>query len=147
MATSDRVDCVPTVPTWPSVQWRQMALVSEAVLTALDAYLSNGGGSRGARAIRDPDGSDIPVMRTGALEAFRFRAERKQDRAEKIAIRFENGAFACSFQQIRRHDHSRAAYFERDWAAFLTGAIYAPDGSQPLHPSNSRTSSLNAANQ
>jgi succinate dehydrogenase / fumarate reductase, flavoprotein subunit len=113
------------------VQWRQMALVSEAVLTALDAYLSHGGGSRGARAIRDPDGSDVPVMRTGALEAFRFRAERKQDRAEKIAIRFENGAFACSFQQIRRHDHSRATYFERDWAAFLTGAIYAPDGLQP----------------
>ena len=114
------------------VQWRQMALVSDAVLTALDAYLSRGGGSRGARAIRDPDGTDVPLIRTGALEAFRFRAERKQDRAEKIAIRFENGAFACSFQQIRRHDHSRAAYFECDWAAFLTGAIYAPDGSQPL---------------
>ena len=129
------------------VQWRQMALVSEAVLTALDAYLSRGGGSRGARAIRDPDGSDVPVTRTGALEAFRFRAERKQDRAEKIAIRVENGAFACSFKQIRRHDHSRAAYFERDWAEFLTGAIYASSGpSTALHPSNSRTSSsLNEA--
>ena len=110
------------------VQWRQMALVSEAVLTALDAYLSRGGGSRGARAIRDPDGSDVPVTRTGTLEAFRFRAERKQDRAEKIAIRFENGTLACSFQRIRRHDHSRAAYFERDWAEFLTGAIYTSGG-------------------
>jgi succinate dehydrogenase / fumarate reductase flavoprotein subunit len=107
------------------VQWRQMALVSEAVLTALDAYLSRGGGSRGARAICDPDGSDVPITRAGPLEAFRFRAERRQDRAEKIAIRFENEAFTCSFQLIRRHDHSQAAYFERDWAEFLTGAIYA----------------------
>jgi succinate dehydrogenase / fumarate reductase flavoprotein subunit len=130
------------------IQWRQMAFVSEAVLTALDAYLSRGGGSRGARAIRDPDGTDVPVTRTGALEAFRFRAERKQDRAEKVAIRFENGAFACSFQQIRRHDHSRAAYFERDWAAFLTGAIYAPDSLQSLCTLQTRTStSLNEADQ
>jgi succinate dehydrogenase / fumarate reductase flavoprotein subunit len=106
------------------VQWRQMAFASEAVLTALDAYLSRGGGSRGARAICDPEGSDVPVTRAGPLEAFRFRAERIQDRAEKIAIRFESGAFTCSFEQVRRHDHSQAAYFERDWAEFLTGAIF-----------------------
>jgi succinate dehydrogenase / fumarate reductase flavoprotein subunit len=106
-------------------QWRQMAFASEAVLTALDAYLSRGGGSRGARAICDPDGSDVPITRAGPLEAFRFRTERKQDRAEKIAIRFENGAFTCSFQPVRRHDHSQAAYFERDWAEFLSGSIYA----------------------
>lgn len=106
------------------VQWRQMAFASEAVLTALDAYLSRGGGSRGARAICDPDGSNVPVTRAGPLEAFRFRTERIQDRAEKVAIRFENAAFTCSFQRIRRHDHSQAAYFERDWAKFLTGSIY-----------------------
>ena len=106
------------------VQWRQMAVASEAVLTALDAYLSRGGGSRGARAICDPNGSDVPITRAGPLEAFRFRAERTQDRTEKVAIRFESGAFKCSFQQVRRHDHSQAAYFERDWAEFLTGAIF-----------------------
>ena len=106
------------------VQWQQMAVASEAVLTALDAYLSRGGGSRGARAICDPEGSDVPVTRAGPLEAFRFRAERIQDQAEKIAIRFENGAFKCSFEQVRRHDHSQAAYFERDWAEFLAGAIF-----------------------
>jgi hypothetical protein len=94
-------------------------------------------------AIRDPDGSDVPVMRTGALEPFRFRAERKQDRAEKIAIRFENGAFTYSFQRIRRHDHSRAAYFERDWAEFLTGAIYGSDSSSP--PANRTPLQNNAA--
>ena len=101
-----------------------MAVASEAVLTDLDAYLSRGGGSRGARAICDPQGSDVPVTKAGPLEAVRVRAERKQDRAEKIVIRFESGAFKCSFEQVRRHDHSQAAYFERDWAEFLTGAIF-----------------------
>jgi succinate dehydrogenase / fumarate reductase flavoprotein subunit len=125
------------------VQWRQMAFVSEAILTALDAYLSRGGGSRGARAICDPDGSDVPATRTSTLEAFRFRAERIQDRAEKIAIRFENGVFACSFQRIRRHDHFQAAYFERDWAEFLTGAIYASGSSST--PSNRTPLQHNAA--
>jgi succinate dehydrogenase / fumarate reductase, flavoprotein subunit len=101
------------------VQWRQMAFASEAVLTALDTYLSRGGGSRGARAIFDPDGSDVPITRAGPLKGFRFRAERKQHRAETIAIRFENGAFTCSFQPARRHEHTQAAYFERGWAEFL----------------------------
>jgi succinate dehydrogenase / fumarate reductase flavoprotein subunit len=110
------------------MQWRQMALVSEAVLTALDAYLSRGGGSRGARAVCDPDGSDVPITRAGPLEAFRFRTEREQDRAEKIAVRFDDGGITCSFQPLRRHDPSRAAYFERDWAEFLTGAIYTSNG-------------------
>jgi succinate dehydrogenase / fumarate reductase flavoprotein subunit len=102
-----------------------MAFASEAVLNALDAYLSRGGGSRGARAVCDPDGSHVPVTQADPLEAFRFRAERQQDRAEKIAIRFEDGAFRCSFQPVRRHDQTQAAYFERDWAEFLSGAIYA----------------------
>ena len=49
-------------------------------------------------------------------------------RGQVPALRFEDGAFTCSFQQIRRHDHGQAAYFERDWAEFLTGGIYAPGG-------------------
>jgi succinate dehydrogenase / fumarate reductase flavoprotein subunit len=110
------------------VQWRQLAFASEAVLTALDAYLSRSGGSRGARAVCDPNGLDVPITRTGPLEAFRFRSERKQDRVEKIVTRFENGGFTCSFQRVRRHDHSQTAYFERDWGEFLTDTIYAQGG-------------------
>jgi len=109
------------------VQWRHMALASEAVLTALDAYLRAGGGSRGARAICDAGGSAVPMTRDGPLEAFRFRAERPEDRAQKIVIRRQGREFTCEFRPIRRHD-AAAAYFERDWAAFLSGAIYAADG-------------------
>ena len=44
-----------------ALQWQQMALASEAVLAALDHFIRNGGGSRGARAIRDPEGESLPL--------------------------------------------------------------------------------------
>jgi succinate dehydrogenase / fumarate reductase, flavoprotein subunit len=114
------------------VQWRQMALASEAVLTALDAYLTQGGGSRGARAVCDPEGSEVPSARFGPLEAFRFRAERKQDRTRKLIVRGDGAGFACEARPIRRRDPSIAAYFERDWGRFLSGAIYEFDAEAAL---------------
>ena len=63
-----------------AVQWQQMALASEAVLTALDHYISEGGGSRGARAILDPAGEGLPMSARGPLEDVRFRRERPEDR-------------------------------------------------------------------
>jgi succinate dehydrogenase/fumarate reductase flavoprotein subunit len=107
-----------------AVQWRQMALASEAVLTALEAYIAAGGGSRGARAILDSNGTEAPATRLGALEAFRFRAERAEDRARKIFIRRAGDAFACETRAIRRRDRAKSAYFERDWGRFLSGAIF-----------------------
>ena len=52
------------------VQWRQMAFASEVVLTPSTPICRAAGGSRGARAICDPDGSDVPITRTGPLEGF-----------------------------------------------------------------------------
>ncbi len=109
------------------VQWRQMALASEAVLASLDAYLSQGGGSRGARAICDPSGAEVPMTKAGALEAFRFRAERKEDRAKKIVTRRDGDGFKVEMQALRKHDRTKPAYFERDWGRFLSGAIYQDD--------------------
>jgi succinate dehydrogenase/fumarate reductase flavoprotein subunit len=116
------------------VQWRQMALVSEAVLTALDAYLTRGGGSRGARAICDPRGSEVPTTKSGAFEEFRFRAERKEDRGRKIIVRFDGADFVCDMRAIRRHDRTKPIYFERDWGRFLSGAIYEADGDASPRP-------------
>ena len=106
------------------LQWKQMALASEAVLPSLDAYLAGGGGSRGARAVCDPDGPEAPQTRHGPLEAFRFRAERREDRTHKGIVRWDGAAFVCQMRPIRRHDRTRPTYFEKDWGQFLTGAIY-----------------------
>lgn len=109
------------------LQWRQTALLSEAVLSALAFYIERGGGSRGARAICDPEGGCTPVARTGPLDGFRFLAERSQDRGEQILIRFDNGRFVIRTRALRARDGGLRPFFERDWPDFLTGAIFEAD--------------------
>ena len=96
----------------------------------LDAYLSDGGGSRGARAICDPKGSAVPITRLGPLEAYRFRAERTDDRARKTLVRLVGDSFVCDPRPIRRRDRAETAYFERDWGRFLSGEIFEDEGTQ-----------------
>jgi succinate dehydrogenase / fumarate reductase, flavoprotein subunit len=107
-----------------AVQWRQMAIASEAVLTAVDFYIRNGGGSRGARAICDPAGALTPITQNGPLTEFRFLPERAGDREHRIFVRYENGRFSCEVRPIRRRARADPPFFERDWPRFLSGAIY-----------------------
>ncbi len=107
-----------------SVQWRQMAFASEAVLTALDAYAAEGGGSRGARVLCDPAGAATPQTRLGPLSDCRYIPERNEDRERQIVVRREGDGFVCTARPIRRHDRAAKAYFERDWATFLSGDVF-----------------------
>ncbi|HEY1783441.1 MAG TPA: FAD-binding protein [Roseiarcus sp.] len=109
-----------------AMQWRQIALLSEAVLTVLALYIAQGGGSRGARAICAPDGDRAPETRTGAVEGARFVSERAADRAEQIHVRFDSETFVCEARPIRRRKREDKPFFERDWPDFLTGAIHDP---------------------
>lgn len=111
-----------------ALQWQQMALVSEAVLTALDFYIARGGGSRGARAICDPEGSRVPEGRSGPLDAYRFREESAGGQDEQITLSLSGDAFAVRTRPNRALDESRRAFFERDWPDWLTGAIYRGEG-------------------
>jgi aspartate oxidase len=111
-----------------AVQWAQMALASEAVLTALDHYIAAGGGSRGARAILDPAGEGVPQSVRGPLEAVRFRAERAEDRGRQIVLRYRVGQFAVTERATRGMEGAERPFFERDWPAWLTGAIYHSGG-------------------
>jgi succinate dehydrogenase / fumarate reductase flavoprotein subunit len=107
-----------------AAQWRQMALASEAVLTALDAYFASGGGSRGARVLCDPGGAATPQTRLGPLADARFAPERKADRQRQIAVRRAGDGFDCHTRPIRRRDRTAKAYFERDWGMFLGGDVF-----------------------
>lgn len=107
-----------------SCQWQQMALASEAVLTALDYYIRNGGGSRGARAICDPSGEAAPDTRTGSLEQYRFRKERDEHKAEQIVVSFDGKTMNISTRPNRSFDEEAKSFFERDWPDWLTGRIY-----------------------
>lgn len=107
-----------------ALQWQQMALASEAVLSALDYFIRNGGGSRGARAICDPEGQSLPFDRNGPLDEYRFRREQDAHRIEQIVIRLEGDLMKTCTRPIRRFDENAKSFFERDWPAWLTGRIY-----------------------
>ncbi|KQV11332.1 oxidoreductase [Rhizobium sp. Root1203] len=107
-----------------ALQWQQMALASEAVLSALDFFINNGGGSRGARAICDPDGESLPLVSSGPLQAYRFRKERPEHRDEQIVVRLDGDDMILSTRPNRTFDENSKSFFERDWPAWLTGRIY-----------------------
>lgn len=109
------------------LQWQQMALASEAVLAALDHYIAEGGGSRGARAICDPGGSALPEARTGPLSEVRFRPERDEDKHSQILVRMEGEDMIISTRPNRVFDEEAKSFFERDWPAWLMGDIFDLD--------------------
>jgi len=110
-----------------ALQWQQMALASEAVLAALDHYITQGGGSRGARAICDPAADSLPHDARGSMPELRFRPERDEDKSKQSLVRFKNGVIGISVRPVRRHDDAARSFFERDWPAWLTGGIYDHD--------------------
>ncbi|MBY3344245.1 FAD-dependent oxidoreductase [Rhizobium laguerreae] len=106
------------------VQWRHMALASEAVLSALDYFIRNGGGSRGARAICHAEGESLPLANSGPLQDYRFRKERQAHREQQIIVRLDGNEITLSTRPNRSFDESARSFFERDWPAWLTGRIY-----------------------
>jgi succinate dehydrogenase / fumarate reductase, flavoprotein subunit len=106
------------------LQWQQMALASEAVLAALHHYIGQGGGSRGARAICDPLGEATPMAKSGPLQDVRFRKEREQDKGEQILVRMVGEEFQITTRPNRSFDEAAKPFFERDWPAWLTGAVF-----------------------
>ena len=87
---------------------------------------------RGASAARgladDPAGGRVPEGRSGPLDAYRFREESAGDRDEQITLSLSGDAFAVTTRPNRALDEHRRVFFERDWPAWLTGAIYRGDG-------------------
>ncbi len=106
----------------------QTALLSEAVLAALDHYIRDSGGSRGARMLCSADGSNTPSSREGDLDQYRFRAESTPHRQEKILLRYRPETGMEIFKRpLRPIEDTGKIYFEKNWRAFLTGAIYPED--------------------
>lgn len=104
--------------------WRQMALISAAVLTMLDDYISSGGGSRGARIILDPEGDCLPLTRNGPAQLWRFRPEQASDKEKKLTIHYQQAKFIVRQKALRSLADSKDHYFEKNWPDFLNGNIY-----------------------
>ncbi|MFT3963373.1 FAD-binding protein [Propionivibrio sp.] len=109
----------------------QTALLSEAVLHALDHYIRDGGGSRGARMLCSGGGEQAPSSRLGTLDGFRFLPENPAHKQEKILLRYRPGAGMQVFKRpLRGIEDTGRIYFEKNWGAYLTGTIY-PEDRQP----------------
>ena len=107
-------------------QWQQTAITSEAVLTALNDYVSHGGGSRGARAMCSSEGELAPSTRLGELNEFSFLEEQAVDKTQKIIVNYsaENATFKTHNQPIRGMEDPGKIYFEKNWSNYLTEEIY-----------------------
>ena len=100
-------------------RWKHMTYVSEAVLTALDHYIENGGGSRGARAICSDEGEQCPEAHTEDLSRFRFIEEQAKDKEEKLVVNFENDSFHVSALPIDSTPNISREFFEKGWGPYL----------------------------
>lgn len=108
-----------------ALQWRQMAMASEALLVSLDFYLAQGGGSRGARMVCDPSGEHVPATRMGPLEDMRFLPERVRDRHVQLRVRRAGDGFEVRAESLKTGDQGARPFFERHWPDFLTGRIFS----------------------
>lgn len=107
-----------------SLQWRQMALASEALLVALETYIARGGGSRGARMLCSAQGDVAPQTREGVLSEFRFLSEKVEHRQEQLQVTWRNGGFVVEPRALRTLDDLSTIFFEKNWPDYLTDGIY-----------------------
>lgn len=100
-------------------RWRHMVYVSEAVLTALDYYIQNGGGSRGARAICTDAGTRCPDAHGEDLSRFRFIEEQQKDREEKLVVSRSEDRFSIHTIPVNLSPDVDRQFFEKGWGAYL----------------------------
>jgi len=100
-------------------RWRHMAWVSEAVLTALDHYIQNGGGSRGARAICSEAGTQCPEASHVDLSSFRFVEEQEKDKREKLIVSRRGDAFKIYAMPVDLSPVVKREFFEKGWGPYL----------------------------
>ncbi|MBC8188973.1 MAG: FAD-binding protein [Puniceicoccaceae bacterium] len=100
-------------------RWRHMAWVSDAVLTALDHYISEGGGSRGARAICSNAGTRCPEASVEDLSRFRFVEEQPKDRNEKLLVSRVADGIKISALPVDLTPEVQREFFEKGWGNYL----------------------------
>ncbi|WP_269523340.1 FAD-dependent oxidoreductase [Coraliomargarita parva] len=100
-------------------RWHQMTWVSEAVLSALDFYIANGGGSRGARAICSEAGRDCPEAKNMDLSEYRFVLEQDKDKEEKIVVGRGADGIGIRTISVDRASEVKREFFEKGWGPYL----------------------------
>lgn len=113
---------VPPVLLSRALQLRHMLISQSWYLSAIEGYLSYGGGSRGSYLVFDENG----VLTHPLLPAYRIKQER-MDLRSKIQVL----SLDANGQIVQRFDATRPIpktefWFEKVWAEFRSGAFLLP---------------------
>jgi len=101
----------------------EMALTSEAYLTAMDAMIARGGGSRGSHLITDEKRGIKPHPMLG--DEWNFLPENEELRGEVLEVAWDEdaGRFVTSVTPVRPIPEEEY-WFENTWEAYRSGRIY-----------------------
>ncbi|HPO07160.1 MAG TPA: FAD-binding protein [bacterium] len=101
----------------------EMALTSEAYLTAIQAMIARGGGSRGSHLITNEKNGIKPHPMLG--DEWNFLPENKDLRGEVLEVSWdgESRQFVTSITPVRPIPEKQY-WFENTWEAYRSGRIY-----------------------
>ncbi len=107
-----------------ATQDKWLALTSVVFLEALRAYLTGGGGSRGAFMVLDPAGELTVATQKGPI--LRHRAEDLAKRREilEVAVTPQTVCDVCVTPVPVRPLPTDESWFETTWAAFARGEVF-----------------------
>lgn len=101
-------------------QNRQLCLTQLAVLKSIDAYLSQGGGSRGSYLVLDEEGEKVS---NELGDKWRFRPELKELRKFTLEYQYKDGLHRTNWVPVREIPEDNF-WFENVWKSFLNKDIY-----------------------
>ena len=104
-------------------QLYEMALTSEAYLSAIQAMIERGGGSRGSHLVVDEKDGIQPHPMLGS--EWNFMTENTELRSEILEVKWDagRGEFATSTAPTEPIPEEKA-WFENTWEAYRSGKIY-----------------------
>ena len=101
-----------------------MLIEAKVIIESLIFYISNGGGSRGARVICSERSSYIPQSSNEDLSEFRIVPENVVKRNEIIVAKYDGSNILISERQVKDFPNLDDIFFEKNWSDFLNGDIF-----------------------
>ena len=105
-------------------EWKNLLIEAKAIIESLIFYISNGGGSRGARVICSESASSIPQASNEDLSDFRIVPENIVKRNEIIVVKYDGSNTLIRERKVKDFPNLDDIFFEKNWPDFLNGDIF-----------------------
>ncbi len=119
-------------PTIRALEARELALAQLGFLTAIDALLQRGSGSRGSHLVTDPSGT-LPHPDLG--DEWRFIGENLALRDEILTVTYDAAENDFTAETVEpRRATATEDWFETTWAAYRDASVFATAGDEKPLP-------------